>query len=116
MLTGVNLSAWGLKTTNDIKNSHFAELLQYLLDHTTIGRLRISSLGPEFITDECLEIFKNTRIYPHFHFSAQSGSSDVLKVMKRHYDGPYIKDIMARTKALKRDDGVDISLGSDIIV
>ena len=116
VLTGVNLSAWGLKTTNDIKNSRFAELLQYLLDHTTIGRLRISSLGPEFITDECLEIFKDTRIYPHFHFSAQSGSSDVLSAMRRHYDGPYIKDIMMRTKALKRDDGVDISLGSDIIV
>gem|GEM_PF-4014374 len=30
--------------------------------------------------------------------------------MRRHYDGPYIKDIMTRTKALKRDDGIDISL------
>jgi len=116
VLTGVNLSAWGLKTTNDIANSRFAELLQYLLDNTTIQRLRISSLGPEFINDACLEIFKNTRIYPHFHFSAQSGSSDVLKAMRRHYDGDYIKDIMTRTKALKRDDWVDISLGSDIIV
>lgn len=116
VLTGVNLSAWGLKTTNDIKNSRFAELLQYLLDNTSIQRLRISSLGPEFIDDACLEIFKNTRIYPHFHFSAQSGSSDILKAMRRHYDGPYIKDIMTRTKAIKRDDGVDISLWSDIII
>ena len=116
VLTWVNLSAWGLKTTNDVKNSRFAELLQYILDHTTIGRLRISSLWPEFIDDACLEIFKNTRIYPHFHFSAQSGSSSVLKDMRRHYDGPYIKDIMTRTKALKRDDGIDISLWSDIIL
>lgn len=110
MLTGVNLSAWGLKTTNDIKNSRFAELLQYLLDNTSIERLRISSLGPEFIDGACLEVFKNTRIYPHFHFSAQSGSSNVLKAMRRHYDGPYIKDIMSKTKALKREDGIDISL------
>ena len=116
VLTGVNLSAWGLKTTNDIKNSRFAELLQYILDNTTIQRLRISSLGPEFIGDDCLEIFKNTRIYPHFHFSAQSGSSAVLKNMRRHYDGPYIKDIMARTKNLTRDDGIDISLWADIII
>jgi tRNA A37 methylthiotransferase MiaB len=79
VLTGVNLSAWGLETTNDIHSSRFAELLKYLLQETNIPRLRISSLGPEFIDDKCLEVFKNERIYPHFHYSVQSGSSHVLK-------------------------------------
>ncbi|USN59463.1 MAG: radical SAM protein [Candidatus Peribacteria bacterium] len=136
VLTGVNLSAWGLDTT--IPSSHsqvpsppsplslegeggkvksrFSELLRYLLDHTTIPRIRISSLGPEFIDDACLEIFKETRIYPHFHYSVQSGSSAVLKSMARHYDGPYIKELLEKTKALKRADGIDVSLGADIIV
>jgi hypothetical protein len=30
--------------------------------------------------------------------------------MKRHYDGAYIKNILQKTKAIKRDDGIDISL------
>lgn len=116
VLTGVNLSAWWLDTTNDIQNSRFAELLQIILDKTDIWRIRISSLGPEFITDECLEIFKNTRIYPHFHYSVQSLSTSVLHDMKRHYDGKYMKDLLLKTKNLRREDGIDISLWADIIV
>lgn len=130
VLTGVNLSAWGLKNTHNIQDfapeiekswvhgtgSRFAELLRYLLENTNIPRLRISSLGPEFIDEEVLEVFKNTRIYPHFHYSVQSGSSSVLKSMARHYNGDFMKDLLLRTKNIKRDDGVDISLGADIIV
>jgi len=74
VLTGVNLSAWGLKNTNQIWESRFAELLQYLLDNSSIARLRISSLWPEFIDDAVLKVFENERIYPHFHYSIQSGS------------------------------------------
>jgi MiaB/RimO family radical SAM methylthiotransferase len=116
VLTGVNLSAWGLETTNDIHSSRFAELLRYLLDETKIERLRISSLWPEFINDKCLEVFKEERIYPHFHYSVQSGSSHVLQWMKRHYDWEYIKNLLQKTKNIKRDDGIDISLWADIIV
>jgi len=86
VLTGVNLSAWGLESTNDIHSSRFAELLTYILDHTSIPRIRISSLGPEFINDGVFEVLENERIYPHFHYSIQSGSSKVLKSMSRHYD------------------------------
>ncbi|RKW20703.1 radical SAM protein [Candidatus Gracilibacteria bacterium] len=116
VLTGVNLSAWGLRDTNDVGQSRFAELLEYILEKTTIPRLRISSLGPEFIDDRCLEIFKNKRIYPHFHFSVQSGSSKVLKDMRRHYDGEYMRKLLEKTKNLEREDGVEVSIGADIIV
>ena len=116
VLTGVNLSAWGLKNTNEIWKSRFAELLQYLLDNSTIPRLRISSLGPEFINDSVLKVFENERIYPHFHYSIQSGSSAVLKGMARHYDGAYMKNLLLKNRAIERDDSVWISIGADIIV
>ena len=98
VLTWVNLSAWWLRDTNDVWQSRFAELLEYILEKTTIPRLRISSLWPEFIDDRCLEIFKNKRIYPHFHFSVQSGSSKVLKDMRRHYDWEYMRKLLEKTK------------------
>jgi MiaB/RimO family radical SAM methylthiotransferase len=116
VLTWINLSAWWLDSTNDVWKSRFAELLNYLLDNSNIPRIRISSIWPEFITDEVLEIFKNTRIYPHFHYSIQSWSTNILKSMSRHYDGEYIKKLLLKTSKIKRDDLVKISLWADIIV
>lgn len=116
VLTWVNLSAWGLESTNDTSVSRFAELLEYLLLNTKIPRLRISSMWPEFINNKCLKIFENKRIYPHFHFSVQSWSSSVLKDMKRHYDWEYIKKLLLDLRKIKRQDNVKISIWADIIV
>ena len=116
VLTWVNLTAWGLDSTNDVGKSRFAELLAALLEKTEIPRIRISSLWPEFITDEVLEACKNTRIYPHFHYSVQSGSSNVLKKMARHYDGDHMRKLLEKTKNLQREDWVEVSIGADLIV
>ncbi len=126
VLTWINLSAWWLDSTippspagegaRGWGYSRFAELLKYILDNTKIPRIRISSMWPEFITDNVLELFKDTRIYPHFHYSIQSWSTNVLKSMARHYDWKYMKDLLLKTRALKRDDMVDISIWADIIV
>lgn len=116
VLTWVNLSAWWLKDTNDVWQSRFAELLEYILKKTTIPRLRISSLWPEFIDEKCLEIFKNKRIYPHFHYSVQSGSTNILKAMRRHYDWDYIRNLLEKTKNIVREDGVEVSIWADLIV
>ncbi len=116
VLTWINLSAWGLDSTNDIWKSRLWELLEYLLENSTIPRIRISSMWPEFIDDKCFEVFKNTRIYPHFHYSIQSGSSEVLKNMKRHYDWKYMKNILEKTINLDREDWVKVSIWADIIV
>lgn len=130
VLTGVNLSAWGLDNTHSIQNfskdlvkdgvswggSKFALLLREILDNTSIPRVRISSLWPEFIDDDVLEILAEERIYPHFHFSIQSGSSNVLKSMARHYDGEYMRNLLEKTRNIKRADGVEISIWADLIV
>ncbi len=126
VLTGINLCAWGLDSTNpelwrpvekieEVK-SKMSELLEYLLENTDIKRLRISSLGPEFVDEKLLKIFENKRIYPHFHFSVQSGSTNVLANMKRHYTWEFLKNILLRLRNIKREDWVNISIGADIIV
>lgn len=130
VLTGVNLSAWWLDNTFSTKDfsqdiekkgekwegSRFAELLEYILEHTSIPRIRISSLWPEFVDEACLKIFENERIYPHFHFSIQSGSNDVLKSMARHYDGDFMRTLLTKLRNIKRQDDVSIGIGADIIV
>ncbi|MBU1759001.1 hypothetical protein KKG31_07970 [Patescibacteria group bacterium] len=57
----------------------FPMLLREILKQTTIPRIRISSLGPEYLNDEFFEVIENPRILPHFHLSIQSFSDDVLK-------------------------------------
>lgn len=130
VLTGVNLSAWWLDNTHDIQNfskdiiknwvagwgSKFAILLKEILDNTSIPRLRISSLWPEFIDDDVIEILSEERIYPHFHFSIQSWSTNVLKSMARHYDGEYMRKLLEKTRKIQRADGVDISIWADLII
>ncbi|MGE4444392.1 MAG: MiaB/RimO family radical SAM methylthiotransferase [Candidatus Altimarinota bacterium] len=116
VLTGVNLGAWGQENTNQFIDSKLGDLLEYILEKTEIQRIRISSLGPEFVDEKVLKIFENKRIYPHFHYSIQSGSSPVLKAMRRHYDGEYMRDLLQKTLNVKREDGVKVSIGADLIV
>lgn len=116
VLTGVNLWAWGQENTNQFTDSKLWDLLEYILEKTEIQRIRISSLGPEFVDEKVLKIFENKRIYPHFHYSIQSGSSPVLKAMRRHYDGEYMRDLLQKTLNVKREDGVKVSIWADLIV
>ncbi len=116
VLTGVNLWAWGLKSTNDLSWSRLSELIESILNETKIRRIRISSLWPEFVDDKLLKLFENKRIYPHFHFSLQSGSDEILKSMHRHYDSKYIKDMLEKTRNIKREDWVSVSIWADLII
>ena len=126
VLTWINLCAWWLDSTNPSLGrpvekigeveSKLSELLEYLLENTEIKRLRISSLGPEFVDEKLLKIFENSRIYPHFHFSVQSGSTSVLKNMRRHYDWEYMKKLLLDLRRIKRKDNIKISIWADIIV
>ncbi len=116
VLTWINLWAWGLNNTNNYKEGKLAEILSYILEKTEIQRIRISSLGPEFVDEKVLKIFENKRMYPHFHFSIQSGSSPILKSMRRHYDGDYMKNLLKKTREIKREDWVSVSIWADIIV
>lgn len=119
VLTWVNLTAWWLNSTipkKNLYNSRFAELLEYILKNTNIPRIRISSLWPEFVDYKCLELFKEKRIYPHFHYSVQSWSNSILKSMNRHYNWQYIKNLLEKTKKLKRKDNVEVSIWADLIV
>lgn len=52
-----------------------------------IERYRISSIEPNLLTDEIIEfVSRSRRFMPHFHIPLQSGSDEVLKLMRRRYD------------------------------
>ncbi|PIE97827.1 MAG: tRNA (N(6)-L-threonylcarbamoyladenosine(37)-C(2))-methylthiotransferase MtaB [Treponema sp.] len=105
VLTGVNLFQYQSESIN------FAKLLKMLLDSTENIGFRISSIYPETITDEFLEVIKSKRIRPHFHLSIQSGSPRILKLMHRPHD---IKQIEKSIQKLQKAKDLPF-LGCDII-
>lgn len=49
-------------------------------------RIRISSCEPNLLTDEIIDFVAQSKHFaPHFHIPLQSGSNEVLKIMKRRY-------------------------------
>jgi len=81
ILTGVNIGDFGKSTGEE-----FIDLLRELDKIDELHRIRISSVEPNLLTDEIIEFAtQSQRIMPHFHLPLQSGSNDVLALMKRKY-------------------------------
>jgi tRNA A37 methylthiotransferase MiaB len=88
--------------------------LKYILANTTIPRIRLSSLGPEYLDKDFFTIIQNPRILPHFHLSIQSFSDTVLERMRRNYTTKTLDGVLTKIRSLKTE--VPVSLGADIIV
>ncbi|MEI8090950.1 MAG: hypothetical protein WCG98_01545 [bacterium] len=78
------------------------------MDNTTIPRIRISSLGPEYLDDAFFKVIQDERILPHFHLSIQSFSNGVLQRMKRNYTYKELAHVLMKFRSLKRS--VPVSL------
>lgn len=86
-------------------------LLQRILAETRITRLRLSSLQPQHITGELVNLWQDERLCPHFHLSLQSGSDGVLARMRRRYNTAQY----SRAVAMIREALPDAAVTTDII-
>lgn len=108
VLTGVNVGDFG-KSTGET----FMELIQALDKVEGIDRFRISSIEPNLITDEIIEfVAQSQRFAPHFHIPLQSGSNDVLGLMRRRYR----REVFAHKVELIKKMMPDAFIGVDVIV
>jgi len=82
VLSGVNIGDFGKST-----GESFFDLVKALDNIPADVRFRISSIEPNLLTDEII-IYISTakRFMPHFHIPLQSGTDEVLKIMKRKYN------------------------------
>lgn len=121
VLTGVNIGDFGRST-----GEQFIDLLRALdaidyslltTDHsllTTDYRIRISSCEPNLLTDEIIDFVAHSRHFaPHFHIPLQSGSNDVLRIMKRRYTRELFAERVAHIKSVMPHAfiGVDCMVG-----
>jgi len=81
VLTGVNTGDYGKST-----GESFISLLKAIAGVKGIERIRLSSVEPNLITNELIELVsEEPKLLPHFHIPLQSGSDKILKLMRRRY-------------------------------
>jgi threonylcarbamoyladenosine tRNA methylthiotransferase MtaB len=74
------------RPTTNSHQPHFEDLLRAILDHTSLEKLRISSVEPMDWSDELISLVASSpRIAKHAHVPMQSGSDAVLRRMHRKY-------------------------------
>lgn len=109
VLTGIHTAGYG----EDFEDYNFADLLRDIDQIEGLERIRISSIEISQITEEVLEVMRNsTKLAEHLHVPIQAGHDAVLKDMRRHYT---IAEFSAKVNEL-RAIFPSISLTTDIIV
>ena len=110
VITGVNIGDFGKNT-----GEKFLDLLKALDVVEGIERYRISSLEPDLLDDEVIAWCSASRAFmPHFHIPLQSGSDEVLRLMRRHYDRALFARKVERIHELMPHAfiGVDVMVGT----
>lgn len=115
VLTGVNIGDYGKGEFGNKKHEHtFLDLISELNSVEGIERIRISSIEPNLLKDESIDLVAKSKSFvPHFHIPLQSGSDDLLKIMKRRYLTSLYQNRVNKIKEVMPDSciGVDVIVG-----
>ena len=110
MLLGQNVNSYGKNLDEPMT---FAELLQEIEKIEGLERIRFMTSHPKDLSDELIEVMRHSKkICKHLHLPVQSGSTEILKKMNRHYTKEQYLELVRKIKEAVPD----ISLTTDIIV
>jgi threonylcarbamoyladenosine tRNA methylthiotransferase MtaB len=114
VLTGVNIGDYGKGEFGNKRHEHtFLDLISELDKVEGIERIRISSIEPNLLKDESIELVAKSKSFvPHFHIPLQSGSDELLKKMKRRYLTKLYNDRVNKIREVMPD----AAIGVDVIV
>lgn len=110
VLTGVNIGDFGRG-----KGEDFFDLIRALDEVEGIERFRIGSIEPNLLSEKIIEYCaRSRRIAPHFHIPLQSGSDEVLRLMKRRYDTELFRSRVSLIQELLPQAfiGIDVIVGT----
>ncbi|MDX8340660.1 tRNA (N(6)-L-threonylcarbamoyladenosine(37)-C(2))-methylthiotransferase MtaB [Draconibacterium sp. IB214405] len=111
ILTGVNIGDFGKST-----GENFLDLLKALEQVEGLERLRLGSIEPNLLKDDIIELVSNSKvIMPHFHLPLQSGSDEILSLMKRKYSTDLYRKRVERIREIVPHAfiGVDVIAGTN---
>lgn len=99
VLVGINLSSYGTDCGLSL-----CDAVSAVCSVDGIMRVRLGSLEPDHMTDEMIAGLKaEPKLCPQFHISLQSGCTETLKRMNRHYDADEYERICNSLRASFND-------------
>ncbi|NPA73769.1 MAG: tRNA (N6-isopentenyl adenosine(37)-C2)-methylthiotransferase MiaB [Epsilonproteobacteria bacterium] len=113
-LLGQNVNNYGVRFSDkSLKKMDFSDLLDAVSEVDGVERIRFTSPHPLHMDDKFLNVFaSNEKICKSMHMPLQSGSTKILKAMKRGYTKEWFLD-----RAFKLRDMVkDVHISTDVIV
>ena len=110
MLLGQNVNSYGKNLENPVS---FAELLRMVNEVEGIERIRFMTSHPKDMSDELILAMKECdKVCKNLHLPFQSGSTEILKKMNRHYTKEGYLELVRKV----REAMPEITLSTDIIV
>ncbi|HKW55985.1 MAG TPA: tRNA (N(6)-L-threonylcarbamoyladenosine(37)-C(2))-methylthiotransferase MtaB [Candidatus Acidoferrum sp.] len=109
VLSGVNLGTYGRDLA---PRAELITLLRRVLSETSVERLRLSSIEPQDVTEDLIDLFAGSeRMAEHFHMPLQSGCDRILAAMHRWYRTEHYE----RRVGLIRERLPHAAIGADVI-
>jgi threonylcarbamoyladenosine tRNA methylthiotransferase MtaB len=109
VLTGVNTGDYNY-TDSSSTNYKLISVLQEL-EKIKIPRIRISSIEPNLLTDEIIQLVKSSDSFcRHFHIPLQSGDPETLKLMRRRYNRDYYEELIGKLNTEMPDTGIGVDV------
>lgn len=121
VLTGVNLGDFGkgpdpstdAGQARKKSEENFYGLIQALDEVSGVERYRISSIEPNLLSESIIRfVAKSKKFMPHFHIPLQSGSNEILGLMRRRYK----RELYAEKVSLIKNLMPHCAIGVDVIV
>jgi threonylcarbamoyladenosine tRNA methylthiotransferase MtaB len=110
VLTGIHLGQYGQDLQPETDLVH---MLECLLSQNPGTRFRLSSIEPNEISEELIDLFNRyPNLCPHLHIPLQSGDDSILQKMKRHYDVSFYRERIEKVIQSIQD----IAVGIDVMV
>lgn len=110
ILTGVHLGGYGKDLSPQVT---LERLLEMIAERCPIGRVRLSSIDPEELSDEIIGLVgASEKFCPHFHLPLQAGEDQLLERMRRRYQTDHYRGRVERIVERMPD----AAIGTDLIV
>ena len=113
VLTGVNTGDYLWEDKSQKFGKFKLVDVLYELDKLSVQRVRISSIEPNLLSDEIIQLVKSSdKFCKHFHIPLQSGDKEILKLMRRRYNTDLYEELIQKLN----EEIPNIGIGVDVIV
>ncbi len=112
MLLGQNVNSYR-GVSEDGSTWSFARLILFLAEIDGLERIRFMTSHPKDLSDELIDVFRSCdKLCKNIHLPVQSGSTEIMQRMNRHYTRESYMDTVRRLRKAVPD----ITMSTDIIV